>query len=651
MSAQPLTLRSFSTAEYAEMLGISRQAVLDKADKKKWKEEKRKGQGGGKSWPFSSVDHDTQAKVALAVVSNPIFIQEPDPVVTAAREVFLAARWQDYESKPTSAKERAIYRYNLLFEAWQLHLEGVTLKQAFLLVSQKHNERVANLRNWYFGTGRKTGVRGIDPKDWLPFLVDQYQGRVSTAECTEDAWEWLKKDYLRREQPAFAMSYSRLENIAKEQDWTIPSERTLRRRLSVEFTPVVIEYMRTGSLKNTYPNQQRERDCFAAGEAVSGDGLKFDRLYVIWPDGEVSNQATGWFWEDINSGKILAYDLDKSENTDMFRRATHNLTGITLPRYAWVDNTRVAANKSMTGQAANRHRFTNKATDPVGIMKLMGIDVRFTNPDHDVSSPGAKPIERAFGIGGLHERMRTWPTFKGRGFSLNTAIPFEEFKEALAHVVVEHNAKTGRRGGICNGRSFDEVFAAGFALATVRRPSESLRKLLLHDQEVCTVSAQGSVLLNAGRGEGKHQYFADKLFTERGQKVAVMYNPDDLTLPVQIYDLQGSHICQADWMSSVAFRDKAAGREYAREKKRRNKHVKRAAASASRMNDYEHQQLNAVIPAGVIPEPGSTTILRSEQEVEQMLTPTVDKARQQELLEIMNRNIANMDNGLRRASA
>jgi hypothetical protein len=104
-------------------------------------------------------------------------------------------------------------------------------------------------------------------------------------------------------------------------------------------------------------------------------------------------------------------------------------------------------------------------------------------------------------------------------------------------------------------------------------------------------------------------------------------------------------------MPSVAFRDKAAGREYAREKKRRNNHIKRAAKSASRMSEYEYQQLNATIPAGVIPEPGNTIILLSEQEVLQKLTPTVDKARQQELLENMNRNIANMDNGLRRASA
>ena len=257
MSALLLALKTFTTVEIAGILGISRQAVLAKAKKEKWKAEKRLGRGGGKSWNFSALDHGTQARIAQAAALNPACTQEPDPLVTAAREVYLAARWQDYESKPTSAKERAVYRYHLLFEAWQLHQEGMTLKQAFLLVSQRHGERVANLRNWYFGTGRRTGVRGIDPKDWLPFLVDQYQGRVSTAQCAEDAWEWLKKDYLRREQPSFAMSYSRLVNIAKEQGWVIPCERTLRRRLSAEFTPVVIEYMRTGSLRNSYPNQQR----------------------------------------------------------------------------------------------------------------------------------------------------------------------------------------------------------------------------------------------------------------------------------------------------------------------------------------------------------------------------------------------------------
>ena len=44
----PLRQRSFSTAELADIFGITRQAVLKRAVK--WESEKRMGRGGGKVW-------------------------------------------------------------------------------------------------------------------------------------------------------------------------------------------------------------------------------------------------------------------------------------------------------------------------------------------------------------------------------------------------------------------------------------------------------------------------------------------------------------------------------------------------------------------------------------------------------------------------
>lgn len=642
---QPVSARSFSTAELAGVLGISPQAVVKRARRKKWTAEARKIQGGGCLWQCASLDEEAKHKVTVAVISGHRAQEIPNPAVTEARTVYVESLWDSFNEKPNSVKDRAAYRYELLFEAWMLHQSGTTLTRALVLVAEKHGESVGNLRNWYFGTKGKQGVRGVDPKDWLPLLADNYKGRVKRADCHPKAWDFLLKDYLRQEQPSFSMCYERVARVAAQQGWVIPSERTLRRRLKQEHGPAEIRFARTGSLRYAYPDQERRRDAFLAGEAVSGDALRFDKLTVFDEEtGEVFSPVV-WFFEDIYSGKLLAWDADTSENSDMFRRAVHKLTNITLPRYMCIDNTPAAANKCLTGQVKGRHRFTNKSADPVGLLPLMGIDVHFTNPDQTQSSPGAKPQERAFGIGGIHERMRNWPAFKGRGTSLANPIPYAEFLAALPQIVAEHNAKTGRRGGVCNGRSFDEVFAAGFSEVTARKPSEKHRSLLLHHQEVCTVSRDGTVRLNAGKGDGKHRYYGEVLARCIGEKVAVLFNPDNLSSAVSIFTLTGKYLGTAEWMPSVAFNDTKTAREHAKNKARRNKAVRLATKAAQRMSDLEYKQLNVTATPGAIPNPACTITTLAPSELRDMLAKPVDPETAKRLHENLHRNISALHDG------
>lgn len=268
---QPVSARSFSTAELAGVLGISPQAVVKRARRKKWTAEARKIQGGGCLWQCASLDEEAKHKVTVAVISGHRAQEIPNPAVTEARTVYVESLWDSFNEKPNSVKDRAAYRYELLFEAWMLHQSGTTLTRALVLVAEKHGESVGNLRNWYFGTKGKQGVRGVDPKDWLPLLADNYKGRVKRADCHPKAWDFLLKDYLRQEQPSFSMCYERVARVAAQQGWVIPSERTLRRRLKQEHGPAEIRFARTGSLRYAYPDQERRRDAFLAGEAVSGD--------------------------------------------------------------------------------------------------------------------------------------------------------------------------------------------------------------------------------------------------------------------------------------------------------------------------------------------------------------------------------------------
>lgn len=643
--ASPLEQR-LDAAQIARLLGMTPQGVMKRAKRYGWREEAMRKQGGGKVWRVNNLDLDTRETILPKLTTKFIAAIQPDPAAKETRERFLAECWNSYSQKTNRARERAAYKHRLLTEAMTLYgRDGITLYQAFDLVASQHNENPANLRNWYYGTSSRRGVREIDPKDWLAVLVDGYKGRIVNAGCDEKAWDFLVKDYMRRERSSFSMCYRNLERVASGEGWDIPSERTLRRRFSREFCASAVRYKREGSMRFAYPDQERRRDVFEAGEAVCGDALCFDTLYVhddVHGTGEVFNPRT-WFWEDLLSGKILAHDTGVTENTDMIRRATRNLMDICLPSHAYLDNTTAAANKCMTGGVWNRRRFKVKEDDPVGLMPLVGISVHFTNPPKDSqgNSAGSKPLERTFGIGGLHDRMRHWPAFMGRGHSVKTAIPYSEFLAALPFVVAEHNAQRGRTGGVCNGRSFDEVFAESFSRATVRVASPEARALMERAQEVCTVSRDGTVKINAGKGVGKHRYYDESLARHIGEKVSVMFNPDDLTAEVVINDLEGRRIGSAQWMPSVAFNDTRTGRDYHRAKRSRLKNLKKATDDAIRMSKAEYDMLNNTHRAepGIIPAPGRSVAHLMDSEVDAKLKNAVPAEQRQRILDTLEKNI------------
>lgn len=450
----------------------------------------------------------------------------------------------------------------------------------------------------------------------------------------------MKKDYLRREQPSFSSSYRRTQAGAKKHGWTIPSKKTLFRRLRKEVPAITIQWMRTGSLRHAYPDQVRTRNCFIAGAAVNGDALKFDKIYVDYGDGEISNKTTVWFMQDLFSSKILAWQVAKTENADMFRLATHELLGVTLPSEMWIDNTMAAANKALTGRQRHRHRFKKCATDPVGLLEQAGITVHFTNPDQEMSNPGVKPIERAFqGSSGIHGLMRNHPSLKDRGFSVATAIPYTEFKALLDVIVAEFNSMEGRKGKDCAGRSYDQMFADSIAENELRLPSEELRNMFLFDQEVATVSKDMSVSIKAGKGQSKHRFALDFINIERGEHVAVYFNPKNISDQAKIYDLDGKFLGTATWMPTVAYNDKDEAREHARLKRQRNKQVKNLAKTTARMSNQEYKQLYSPYKNTLTSTPAKTATVISPQEVQERLTHTVDSSKQSEFHKNFQNNI------------
>lgn len=597
--------------QIAQALSVTKRAVQLRAKREAWEYTEEAGRGGKRRlYPLASLPAPVQAALILRDAKTEI---APRADNTAADlEASLSAAWAIYNMATEKNKARARSAVEALLEVEALHATGMPLMDARKQVAARMQREgimggsVQSLCRW------AGDVKGVDRKDWLAVLCPGYKGRTAIAHIPEQAWDWYKGHYLTRARPSHADTYRRLQEMAANQGWEIPSSRTFLRRFKDEVprTTVVIKRDGPEAARKLLPRQMRDALVFGAGEAVNGDGMKFDRLWVAFDDGEILNTATAWFWQDIRTRRVLAWRLGKTESTDLFRLATYDLTAICAPTHYWMDNTRVAANKAMTAGAAGRHRFKSDPEDGLGLLLMIGGEPHFTSVDEDTRNPGAKPIERAFGIGGIHELVATNPRIVAAGgYSKATAIPEALLREVIGEEVARFNSKKNRKTQACNGLlSFDDAWEAGLAERPPRVLAESQRHLLLMAREVVkTASDSGRIVIAAGRrGIARNMYWSEHMPQLAGRKVAVHYDPDNLHAGVHVYGLDGRYLCFADYVPGAAFNSTDAARETQKFQKRIAKANKAIAENETRMTAVERAALyEAAKPTS--PDPADTT--------------------------------------------
>lgn len=548
-------------------------------------------------------------------------------------------RAEYFARKSWKARERAERRTMLLMEAMELVDGGMQILSSFSIIGKKHGVNPANLRNWYYGTDRRPGVRRLDRTQWLYALTDRYTGRLRKAEFSTQAKEYFLALYLHGNAPDLSECYRRTHEAAQKQGWFVPSERSVRRMVA-QYPRHQIDYLRgkDKDMRNVMPPQRRDHSYFEAGDAVNGDGLHLD-ICTLYEFGEVIERPVLWAWQDIRSSKILAYRLGKSECTEIVRLSLFDLLGLVTPKHVWTDNTPAASNKLVTGNDSNRHRFSNREDDPPGLLQLSGIKHHFTLPDHSLSSPGSKPIERAFGKGGLHQMIRKNPRLRGMG-TLKTPVPAALLQEIIKEEVERFNAREGRRGMGMNDRSFNQVFAESYMKQHVVGISDFTRSLYLLEREVVKVGKDGLVVLNAGRGEGKNRYWSPVSSNYSGQQVVIYYDPENLTKSVRLFSLGGFFAGFVDYQPSVAFISKEEGRRYAKARKGRIKAEKKAAEALVTMRDLELQQLSNRVDPALMPEPAAKRKSFGDAEINRAMRGTLSSGERDRLRENMDRRVA-----------
>lgn len=550
---------------------------------------KRAGRGGGIEFNLRVLPEVAQAQLCLR-------LSAPAGSADAARH----ERWEWFERQPKAKRDRAAERLAALDAVAKLCAAGGNKVAAMAIVAEQLGRQKSSLYGW------EARVRGVHRADWLPHLADGWGGGSERAECPAEAWDVLRADWLRPERPTFEACYRRLQAIAAQQGWQLPSKRTLERRLE-DIPEAVRVAARDGieALKRLYPAQERSRAHFHALEAVNADGHKWD-VFVRWPDGDIVRPMM-LAWQDLYSGKLLSWRIDKSENKESTRLSFGDLVEeYGIPDKAWLDNGRQFASKWITGGAPTRYRFKIRDEEPLGLLTQMGVQVHWTNP----YSGQSKPIERMFrdfatdtakhpAFAGAY--VGNNPMAKPENYG-NAAVPLDVFLRVVGEAIAEHNARPGRESAVCNGRSLDAAFAESYATAPIKRAAPAQRRLwLLAAESVLCAPRDGSITLMGNR------FWAEFLVALRGTRVTVRFDPQAMQSELAVYRGDGSFLGSAECVEAAGFDDADAAREHARKRKAWMRGQKMMLEAERKLSP---QQIAAMLPQPETPVTPERKVIR-----------------------------------------
>ncbi|MGE4501949.1 MAG: transposase domain-containing protein [Thiomicrospira sp.] len=618
----------FSAKELIGLPGMPStvQGVRQKADCEGW-DKRKKEKGKGSEYHVSALPETT--RLALIVQSCQVKSDNTDNTDKTQDSCgfdWYSAEdlWAHYAVKPQKQKDKALAKVRVFDAMLALMEAGLTQTKALEKACAGTGFNWKTLNNSWHGLPGKPGIKRYARADWAAALIPGYCGR---QEIPLDPWLWDRflAYYLTQEQRSITACYEYVAREANEKGLVMPSKKTFERR--VERLPVKeVVLAREGyeALNRLFPSLKRTVAAMFALDHINGDGYQHNRR-VKFPDGEVTRPKT-WVWQDVYSRKILAYRVGKTENTDTIRVSFGEVVEkYGIPNHVTIDNTRAAANKAMTGGIRNRYRFKVKDDDPEGLFVALGIEVHWTSVDNQTRKGHgqAKPIERAFGVGGLGEWVDKHPSFapgsytgtspvdKPENHQRDAYVEYADFMRVIDDEIKHWNAREGRRTEMAMGiHSFDTVFNESYARATIRKASAEQRRLWLLQSEPVLVQRDGTINTRAGKavGFGANRYGADTLLQFRGKKVVVRFDPDDLHQPIAVYSLDNRFICMADLLTSTGFRDTDTAREHNRARTQFRKATKQQLDALKRMNAIEAAKFLPQADESELPSAGSIAV-------------------------------------------
>lgn len=538
----------------------------------------RAGRGGGAEYHVSLLPGEARLELERRGV---IAVQADEP--ESGRD----NAWAWLDEQKASVREEAQKRLQIINTIEVLCQSGSTQTAAVAVAAKESCIGKSTILGWL------KLVRGVARADWLPALAPRRKGGGVKADIAEELWIAFRSDYLRASAPTMTSVYDRVAAIAAEKGLSMPSERTFRRRLESEVAPEVIVLKREGeeALRRSVPANRRSVAHLHALEWVNVDGHKFD-VFVRRPDGKIVRPIMVAI-QDIYSRKMLAWRVGCEESAIQTRLAFADLfREHGIPHHCLLDNGRAFASKWITGGAKSRFRFKIKPEEPTGLLTGLGIRIHWALPYRGQS----KPIERGFRD--LCDRIAKHPICEG-AYTGNSpmakpenygsrAVEWDAFVKLVDEGMAAHNARTGRRTEVAQGRSFDEVFAESYATSRISKAApEQLRLALLAADNALINRQTGQIDIHGNR------YWARELSAIRGERVTVRFDPDNLHSSIHVYDLEGRYIVEAPLLTDTGFADAAGAKEAAKREAGYRKSVKAMAEAEDLISAEALAQLQA----------------------------------------------------------
>lgn len=560
---------------------------------------KRSGRGGGLEYHLSLLP--ASARIELAKVTG--IANDEGPAPCASRSADRIGSWAWYERQSQSAKAEAERRLRAIQRLEALEAGGLTRSAAVACVAAESETSGSTLWLWL------QMIDGADRADRLPHLAPRRSGGGAEAEIDDEAWRFLLSDFLRPEQPTWSSCYRRMvDRFAKPRGITVPCSRTLYRKLEREVDGRLVVARRNGAeaLMRAVPPQKRSVAHLHAMHSVNIDGHRFD-VFCRWPDGRVGRPMMVAI-QDLFSRKFVGWRIGESESAVLTRLAFADVfQKYGIPGECYLDNGRAFASKLITGGAKSRFRFKIRDEEPSGLLTALGIRIHWTTP----YSGQSKPIERAFRD--LCDTIAKDPDLAGAytGNKVDAkpenygsrAVPIDLFERVVERGMVEHNARLGRRTETANGQSFDQVFAASYASAPIGKATDAQLRLALLASEVIRSDRRSGAVTLMG-----NTYWCEELSLRAGQKVTVRFDPDDLTLPVHVYDVEDRFLVTAEAIEITEFDNAAAAQRRARQKRDLVKQTRKLGEMERLMSAEQLAALAARYAAEEEPLPEATVV-------------------------------------------
>lgn len=568
-------MREFATISEIATLGLPQVPtavpLYTRAQKNQWNRPEWKGvfwrpcesSGGGIEYSYRLLPKQAQ----LEWVRRFLECSDKQPEAVGQH----AAAWSSYNSASDRQKYKALSDLKTLELVERLCTAGWKISEAAAEVVDEQGRHISVRKIMRM----RAAVRGIQRQHWLAYLVPGRCGpKGSRSSCSEEAWEFIKGDWLRPEKPTVSACYRRLNMAAIEHGWTIPSEKTLSRWLN-DLPVEVVTLAREGkdAIRHLIPAQERDRTHFHALQAVNSDGHTWD-VWVQWPDGTIARPLMV-AWQDLYSNMILSWRIDRSENTDTIQLALGDFVEkYGIPERAYLDNGKAFASKRMTAGSTNRNRWKNRDGDPSGVLTILGVETIFVRP----YSGQSKPIERSFRD--LAGDLAKHPSFAG-AYTGNSpvnkpanygekAVPLAQFLSVISAGIEEWNSRPGRRTAVCKGvKSFRQVFEESLSQCAVRKPTPEQRHLWLRAAENVVASKRDGTVRFLG-----NRYYADFMREHMGERLVIRFDPQDLHTDMHIYNIRGEYLGDAPVIEKSGFDSTAAAAAKKKAERQLNKLAK-----------------------------------------------------------------------------